>query len=124
MKLIRAICGHRVNRIREHNDSGAERNVGSGELVGIAGSIPVLVMMPNRGEDIFELTHFLRELDTLERVQFHDCTFIGRQLARLLENRLKDLMNLPYIMKQRGNRDAVNLTLWQTHRVGDDCCIA
>ena len=44
---VRPFAGHGVDRIRKRNDSGGQRYALAGESVGIASSIPILVVVPD-----------------------------------------------------------------------------
>ena len=49
---VRTLRGHSIERICQHDNARCERDIFTREAIWIAGSVPVLVVMPDRGYDV------------------------------------------------------------------------
>src|SRR6266542_6464448 len=84
---VRTVVGHRVERIDEPHDSGAERDLLAAQAVGIAPTVPTLVMVADdRGEALRRAEWPADPLADF-RMLAHELPLGIIERARLRENR-------------------------------------
>ena len=99
---VRAIGGQRVEAVDDGEDARAQGNLFALEAVGIAGAVPVLVVMPDdRGDGIGKLDR-RQDLRADGRVALHGLELAGGQPAGLVENVLRDGYLARVVQERRG----------------------
>ena len=109
-RAVGTIGRQRIEAIDDRQDPGADGDVGAADPIGVAGAVPVLMVMAD------DRHHRIGEVDGAEdlgadrRVQLHLLEFGRRELARLVEDVLGH-GNLSRVVQQRAGFDGLERVL-------------
>ena len=99
---------HDLDRVRDGDDAGSERDLGCGEAVRIARAVPALVMVaddrPGRCEQVERLEQRVADL----RMRLDDRALLLVERSRLEEDPVRD-PDLPDVMEDRAEADRLDL---------------
>src|SRR5438445_2572910 len=99
---VGSIGRHRVHRIGDHDDPCPERDLGSNQSVGVAGTIIVLMMMlDGLNNSTLELGDRAQELGAPHNMGPHYDYLLRCKLRLLTKERGKLLIDLSHIVEQR-----------------------
>jgi hypothetical protein len=86
MRPVRSIRGQRVEAVHDREDARTDGDVGAADPIRVAGSVPVLVVVPDDRHDRIRKVDRREDLRADRRVQFHLLVFGRRQFSRLVED--------------------------------------
>src|SRR2546422_2566252 len=95
-----SVRSHRVDRIRNHNDSRANRYSLAHEPIGITRAIVILVMVPNvRLHSSSKLRNCAREISTTDWMGLHQHPFFWCKTTGFSQKGRKILVDLADVME-------------------------
>src|SRR6266545_1953114 len=101
---------HRVEGVRDVDDPGAERDLLTGDPVGIARSVEALMVMADRRHSVLEEAEAVDDPRALLGMALHERPFLPREAGRLQEDRIWD-RELADVVEQRRMPEQVELGL-------------
>src|SRR5436309_8411748 len=104
------IGGHGVERIGEHDDPCADRDILTGNAIGVPAAVEVLVVVANCVSHwAFKLRNRGYKLGASGRVRLKQSTLLWRQLPLFPEQWRIIFIDLPYIVQKRRRGDLFHL---------------
>ena len=108
--LIDAGREHRVERVGDVDDAGAQRNVLAGKAVRVAATVPTLVVVANRRHGVGEEAESLDDAGALVGVIAHHSPLLEAQSGGLEQDRVGD-GELADVMEESRMTEQVQLRL-------------
>src|SRR5206468_1776585 len=109
---------HRVERVGDVDDAGAERDLLALEPVGVASAVEALVMVPDRGYRVVQEAEAVDDAGALVRVPLHQRPFVLGEARRLEQDRVRN-RQLADVVEERRVAEQVELRLREAELAAD-----
>ena len=109
---------HRVERVGDVDDPGAERDLLAAEPVRVAGAVEALVVVADRRHRVLEEAEAVDDARALLGVALHQRPLLARQARRLEEDRVRD-RELADVVEERRVAEQVELRLREAELAAD-----
>ena len=109
---------HRVERVGDVDDAGAERDLLVPEPVGVAGAVEALVVMADRRHGVAEEAEAVDDARALVGVALHQRPLLLREARRLEQDRVRD-RELADVVEERRVAEQVELGLREAELAAD-----